>query len=1162
MRPRIAAVLASLAAAAAWFAGIPDARAGGGPAETVVLVNAGSEDGKRVADHYAKARSIPASHVFAVKCTATLDVPMADFVRDVVDPLRTMLAERGLEDRVRFVVMTQGMPIRASTPSGYVSTAAALALLHTGQCGLPQTGLPTLRPTPYTGTMSQMVQAPRVETTRFLHVTALLSTTADEAIALVDRSVASDGTAPGGALFVYQDASGNAATRNGAYDASRRQIEALGATTEHVPAGADKATGRKRVMGYMAGGSYSALTPDGVKSNEYLPGAICDHLQSYGSVPENFGADPKRFTQFPVTHMVRAGVTAVHGAVAEPYTIAFPDPDLFTAYVQGATVAETFDARIPTAYWMNLVLGDPLCAPYAVRPKVTLDGAPSGTWSGPAKFTARAPGAKRIAVYVDGTEAAAGDTDHLDVAIDTAQFADGPHQVLVQATGADTWEARGWTSVTAAFGNPALRIVARPSRCAGSLRVPLSRAPTSDEKPVLALEAGGAPVPGTSRVEGSAIVFTPAGALPPGPLAALATGMGDPVRWDISPAATSVTAAAPDAARAGDDINVLVTLRGSSGTALAGWKGRVELRVADPPVRIASIDAEAAADGTVAIPARFTRAGALALRVVLPLDGVETAVKVSIASGPPAVATSPQGAVPLGQATDVDVLVQDAYGNRCDAFEGELRIAFPGDPFAVVPGPVQVTKADRGRAVFRDVVLTRAGNQPLVITDAAGKQWSQPGEGLAPAHTALRRWLAAPGPAGKDAGAFAAEDPAKGADVDGCVAGARLWRRYVARADDVSMPVPGGKDGDAVAFVTFVKAISATKVRLLGAGASRLVILLDGKEVFDGVPKMADVRGKREPIAEFPLPEGMHRLTVVAARKDRAAAFSLELDDGAGKHADQVVVAGAPGDDAPEKFVASGRVRRGGAGTKVVVKGADGAEHTATPGDGGIWFVEGLPAGDIEVRAQGQRPFQPPVRKATIAGRHAVDLDFVCEDKQAPTVKLDLGTTKFAKSLVLEPAVEDDDSVREVRLLVDGVEMAKASAAPWRLAADVNGKSRGKHEVVVVAVDPTGNEGRSAPLAVTLIDDAKGPVVKVAGLANNAELKKKAEVTVTATDDLPIASVRFRLDGKDLGAPRTAAPYTAEVDPKGLAEGTHSLAVTARDLDGNETMVEVKFRIR
>ena len=86
--------------------------------------------------------------------------------------------------------------------------------------------------------------------------------------------------------------------------------------------GAHVVVGRKRVMGYLSGGSYSDLTVEGVGGNEYLPGALCDMLQSFGAAPSNFEPNGHR-RQFPVTNMVRAGITGVHGTVSEPYSIAF-----------------------------------------------------------------------------------------------------------------------------------------------------------------------------------------------------------------------------------------------------------------------------------------------------------------------------------------------------------------------------------------------------------------------------------------------------------------------------------------------------------------------------------------------------------------------------------------------------------------------------------------------------------------------------------------------------------------------------------------------------------------------------------------------------------------------------------------------------------------------
>lgn len=1151
MRRSLAALLLLLAAAT-------PALAGGGPADTVVLLNKASADSRRVAEHYAKARQIPAAQVLEVDCTANLEVPMADFVRDVAEPLRELLRRRGLEDRVRFVVLTQGMPIRAKTAAGDVSTTAALALLHTAVCGDAQRGLGARSPA-YTGSESQMAQRPTFEAKRFLHVTALLSTTADEAIALADRSVAADGTAPKDALVVFQDANGAAGRRNRTYDAARPALEALGARTTHLPAGADKAVNLQRVIGYVAGGSYSALSVDGVKTNEYLPGALCDFLQSFGAVPQNFGADAARHTQFPVTHMVRAGVTGVHGAVAEPFDIAFPDSDLMTAYLEGATLAETFDARIPVAYWMSLVLGDPLCAPYAQRPKVDVL-ARGREWSGGAPLTVSAPGAARIDVYVDGTWTCGADGASLDGVVDTERFADGPHRVLVQATGAGQWKPAGWTTLDATFSNPALRALAQPRLVTKTLRVPLSRAPAAGETPTLTLAAGAAPVAGRSSADGDTLVFTPDGPLPPGPLTVSLAGALGTASWTASAAATAVAVETPASVTAGDVPLKLVVTR--DGKPLGGWTGRVEVRAADPAVRLVAGDFTADAAGAIALTLPFARAGRFQLRFTLPDDGASATAQIEVRGGEAATATSPLQRVPQGQPVDVDVSMLDATGNPADGWEGELRLAVPGDPAASVPGPARIAADARGRGVFRDVVFAKAGPQGLVISDAAGKTWSQPNEGVQVQHAAIRAWLAASPARGEDLAKFAATDPAKDADRDGCLAGGRIWRRVRARADDILLAAPGARDGDPVAAVAFLDVTTAVRVRLLGACPSRLIVLLDGKTVHDGTPGATDPRGKREPIGTLQLAEGRHRLTAITARAGRGAAFSLEIDDGAGKHVDGVVVVAAMSPDTPSSFVVSGRVRGGGGAAKVFLRPDGGAERAVAPGPDGTWFAAGLPPGEYDVRAEGRSPFQPPARRVKVEGAHVTDVDFVARDVEPPVVKLDGARTKFGRTLLVEPEVSDDDQVREVRLLLDGTEVAKASAAPWRLTADVAILVRGRHEVVVVAKDAAGNEGRSAPLAVTLIDDRKPPVVKVTGLADGKLLDKPAKVTAAVTDDLPIASVRFRLDGKDLGAPRTEAPYTADVDPRGLADGKHSLAVVATDLDGHETLVEVDFRTR
>src|SRR5262249_36921447 len=76
-------------------------------------------------------------------------------------------------------------------------------------------------------------------------------------------------------------------------------------------------------------------------------------------------------TQYAGSHqsltgdLIRDGITGTAGHVAEPYLDATIRPNvLFSAYIQGANLAEAFYLAIPYLSWQTVVIGDPLCAPF------------------------------------------------------------------------------------------------------------------------------------------------------------------------------------------------------------------------------------------------------------------------------------------------------------------------------------------------------------------------------------------------------------------------------------------------------------------------------------------------------------------------------------------------------------------------------------------------------------------------------------------------------------------------------------------------------------------------------------------------------------------------------------------------------------------------------
>jgi hypothetical protein len=82
--------------------------------------------------------------------------------------------------------------------------------------------------------------------------------------------------------------------------------------------------------------------------------------------------------------------------------------------------------------------------------------------------------------------------------------------------------------------------------------------------------------------------------------------------------------------------------------------------------------------------------------------------------------------------------------------------------------------------------------------------------------------------------------------------------------------------------------------------------------------------------------------------------------------------------------------------------------------------------------------------------------------------------------------------------------------------------------------------------------DTTAPVVTLSAPVNNAVIAgSNVTVTATATDNVGITGVQFRLDGANLGAEDTSAPYSVNLNASALANGLHQIAAVARDAAGN-----------
>ena len=116
-----------------------------------------------------------------------------------------------------------------------------------------------------------------------------------------------------------------------------------------------------------------------------------------------------------------------------------------------------------------------------------------------------------------------------------------------------------------------------------------------------------------------------------------------------------------------------------------------------------------------------------------------------------------------------------------------------------------------------------------------------------------------------------------------------------------------------------------------------------------------------------------------------------------------------------------------------------------------------------------------------------------------------------------------------------------------------SGLAAGTYHYVVVAADAAGNTASSAQASGTALADTTAPTVSLTSPAAGSTVSGVASVAATASDNVGVQSVQFKLDGANLGAPDTTAPYGANWDTRSASNGSHSLAVMAVDAAGNQT---------
>jgi O-glycosyl hydrolase len=176
-------------------------------------------------------------------------------------------------------------------------------------------------------------------------------------------------------------------------------------------------------------------------------------------------------------------------------------------------------------------------------------------------------------------------------------------------------------------------------------------------------------------------------------------------------------------------------------------------------------------------------------------------------------------------------------------------------------------------------------------------------------------------------------------------------------------------------------------------------------------------------------------------------------------------------------------------------------------------------------------------------------------DSQAPTVSLTepANGATVSGSVIVSANASDNVGVVGVQFRVDGVNFGtEDTRAAYSRTWDSTTVGNGTHSLTAIARDAAGNTMTSAARTVTVNNggDTQAPTVSLTAPANGATVSGTISIAATASDNVGVVGVQFKLDGSSLGSEDLTSPYSVSWATSGATNGSHQLSATARDASG------------
>ena len=329
--------------------------------DVAVVVNTNSRVSVAIGGYFQSARGIPQINIISVN-TSTAETINDSVFASLRNQIESYLRDNNLADSINYIVTTKGVPLRIDRGDiggpGSASASVESELMCVLGPSSDQIGRGGGWPSPYSGQMAHFTR----KVFGIYLITRLDGYSLQDVERLIDKSGPRVVLNRASRFVLDEDPEwgGSYAFLN-ANLAKARDVLARGGASAVLDSGGVFLTQESGVAGYASWGSNdhraSQYSDDGSPHNTWAPGAIAE---TYVSTSARSFMPGTAYGQSLIADLIREGASGAKGYVFEPYVSAMADVSvLFSRYISGYNLAESYFSASRLLSWMDVVVGDP-----------------------------------------------------------------------------------------------------------------------------------------------------------------------------------------------------------------------------------------------------------------------------------------------------------------------------------------------------------------------------------------------------------------------------------------------------------------------------------------------------------------------------------------------------------------------------------------------------------------------------------------------------------------------------------------------------------------------------------------------------------------------------------------------------------------------------------